>query len=278
MSTCNAPTNLFQAESSKLDVSEKYIQLMTDSLSEDSLYIRAKDTLKVIFDDIQITEKEKAELVLSYITQFSTSISSVAMQTAVTWTKEERDGAYTLAKSKADTELLYAQTAKAQEEICLAQKQVEKTCAEITAVISSTYRENGKPTGYEEGGCKPTGLDDTGLKYAQTGQVNAVAYQTFADAYRKSGVVHIGTDTSDNETKGLSGDADGYTWQQSQNAERQRIGYEDSKRSHAANSAASMIGQLLSSETLSTNNAQDIDRWRESIDFLNTSHSSTSNT
>jgi len=272
MSTCNAPTNLFQAESSKLDVSEKYIQLMTDSLSEDSLYIRAKDTLKVIFDDIQITEKEKAELVLSYITQFSTSISSVAMQTAVTWTKEERDGAYTLAKSKADTEVAYANFELIKSQICKTDKETELTCAKITSETAGSIRENGRVASYKEDGCSVSSLQDEGTGYQQEQQIVADTYTRFADAYRKSGVVAVSGEGRDR--KGVSGDEAGLTWQQEQNHERLRISYEDSKRNHAANSSASMIASMLSAEIAPKE--QDVQRWRDSLDYLNTSHSTTS--
>ncbi len=275
MSSCNVILDDFISQDATLDVSGKYIQLMQDTLSDDSLYIRAKDTFKVIFDDLQLTEIQKAELVSQHVAGMTSQLSGAAMQTALSWSKEERDGAYMLAKIKAETELTMAQALKAEEEICLTQKQTEKMCADITATISGSYRENGIPTGYEADGCKPTGLDDTGLKFHQTKQVMGATYQIYADAFRKSGIVQVRTDTSDDVIKGMVGDDDGYTNQQSKNAERQRIAYEDSKLNHAANSSATMIGQLLSSETLSTNNAQDIDLWRETVAKLNTPHSTT---
>ena len=275
MSTCNISPTPFSKEDGTLDVSAKYKQLMQDTLSDDSLYIRAKNTFKVIFDDLQLTEIQKAELVSQHVAGMTSQLSGAAMQTALSWSKEERDGAYTLAKIKAETELAMAQALKAEEEICLTQKQTEKMCADITATISGSYRENGIPTGYEADGCKPTGLDDTGLKFHQTKQVMGATYQIYADAFRKSGIVQVRADTNDDVVKGMVGDDDGYTNQQSKNAERQRIAYEDSKLNHAANSSATMIGQLLSSETLSTNNAQDIELWRDTVTKLNTPHSTT---
>ena len=75
---------------------------MQDSLSEDSIYMRAKDTYAVIFKDLQITEKEKADIIAGSVNSIVASLSSASMQTALSWAKEERDGAYTLAKVKAD--------------------------------------------------------------------------------------------------------------------------------------------------------------------------------
>jgi len=279
MSSCNTSIPPFQSEKGELSISDKYIQLMRDTVSEDSLYVRAKDTFKVVFEELQLTEIEKAKLISEHIASITMQLSATAMQTAVLWAKEERDGVYALAKLKADTTLAMTNSLKAEEEICLVQKQTQLVCANITATISGTYRENGKPTGYEADGCTPTDIQDEGLKYHQTKQVEGATYQIYSDSYRKSGVVRVGIDTADNMTKGLSGPIDpitgGYTNQQTINAERQRIAYEDSKRNHAANSAATMIGQLLSSEQLSATNEQDVARWRESIDFLNTSHTST---
>ena len=252
MSSCKITLDLFQREDSELKVSEKYKQLMQDSLSEDSLYIRAKDTFSVIFSDLQLTEKEKAQLVSEHVASMTTSLSGAAMQTALAWSKEERDGAYTLAKVKAETEVQLAQKELVAEQICKMQKDVDLVCANITATISNSYRENGMPTGYDADGCKPTGLDETGLKFHQTKQVEAATYQTFADAYRKSGIVQIGTDVQDNVVKGLSAPIDkitaGYTNQQTLNAERQRQAYEDSKINHMLNSLGVVTGQLMSAE------------------------------
>ena len=239
-------------------------------MSDDSLYMRAKDTMKVQFDDLQMSEPQKAEIVAQHVASMTTSLSSTAMQMALSWAKEERDGAYDLAKVKADTERALADALKAKEEICLVQKQTESQCANIEATIAGSIRENGKVATYDSTNtCKPTELVAEGLKYEQTKQVEGATYQIYADAFRKSGKVQIGTDTTDTVTKGLSGDDDGYTNQQSKNAERQRVAYEDSKRNHAANSASAMIGQLLSSETFSDENKEDVDRWRASIDYLN---------
>ena len=248
MSSCNIQIDAVQREDGELDVIDKYTKLMQASLSADSIYMRAKDTFKLQFDDLQLTEKEKAQLVSEHIASMTTSLSGAAMQTALSWEKEERDGAYTLAKVKAETMVALATSEKVAEEICKMQKETALVCAQITATISGSFRDNGIPTGYEADGCKPTGLDDTGLKFEQTKLAQATTYQTQADAFRKSGVVQIGTDISDNIFKGLSGDEDGYTHQQSLNSERQRQAYEDSKINHLLNAVGVVTGQMMSAE------------------------------
>ena len=267
--SCDATLPAFSREDGDIEVSDKYIKLMQDSMCEESLYMRAKDTFKVIFADLQITEKEKAQIVAEHVASMTTNLSSTAMQVALQWAKEERDGGYTLAKLKADAETSQAQTLKTIEEICLVEKQTELACANITATISGTFRENGEPTGYDATGCKPTGLKDEGLKYHQTLQVEAATYKEYADAFRKSGVVDIGVGT-DNVLKGITGGVDpitgGYTNQSTLNAERQRVGFEDSKVSHAANASAAMIASMLSSEI--PVNCKDVQRWRDAVDRL----------
>jgi hypothetical protein len=248
MSTCNPVIDSFQRADSKLDVSEKYLQLMQDSLSGDSLYTRAKETFSVVFKDRELTETQKAQLTTEYIATMSVNLSSAAMQTALAWAKEERDGGYTLAKLKADAEVTLAQKEKVTREICLVDKQIDVQCANITATLAGSIRDNGKVAVYDADGCVPLTLEASGLKYEQTKQVQAATYQVLSDAYRKSGKVQIGIDGTDDYLKGLSGDDKGYTNQQIKNAERQRQAYEDSKVNHLLNSVAVVTGQMLSAE------------------------------
>ena len=285
MTKCDVTIDPFTREDGALDISSKYIKLMQDTMCEESLYDRAKETLFHQFDDLQLTEKEKAGFVVDFVSKLTTEMSKSSMAVALSWAKEERDGAYNLASIKAQVENAAVTAEKTKEEVCLVQAQVKKVCADIEVTIAGSIRDNGLVTGYDPSNpCKPAHLDDSGLKYHQTKQVEADKYKIYADAYRKSGVVGMGNDPQDGFVKGLSGtthdqagEIAGYTAQQTANAERQRIAYEDSKRNHAANSSASMIGQLLAAEVFSNENEQDVNRWRSAVDFLNTSHSSTNN-
>lgn len=274
MATCTTTIDAFLAVDGTLDVIDKYENLMKTTVGDDSIYMKAKDTMYYLFKDLQITEAQKAEIVAGHVAQMTNELSKSAMDIALSWDKDERDGAYALAKVKADTEVALAQYELVKSQICKTDKETALACAQITATTSASVRENGRVLAYGDDGCTVESLQDEGLKYHQTKQVEADTYARFADAFRKSGVVQIGVDISDGETKGLSGDEDGYTWQQMQNAERQRIAYEDSKRNHVANSTASMIGQMLSAEIAPVET--DIAKWRDAIDYLNTSHSSTS--
>jgi hypothetical protein len=287
MASCTLPPiDSFQREDSELSISEKYIKLMQDTLGEDSLYERTKETLFHQFEDLQLTEKEKAGFIVDFMSKIAIELSKSSMGVALSWAKEERDGAYSLAKTKADTEITLVQYELIKEQICEMKSKTSLVCAQTTATLASSIRDNGRVESYIQNDdgtgdtCMPNTLEDEGLKYNQTKQVEGATYQLFADAYRKSGVVQVGIDSNDNVRKGLTGNTHetdgelaGYTAQQSANAERQRIAYEDSKRNHAANSTASMMGQMLSAEV--SPSEQDVDRWRAAVDFLNNSHSST---
>jgi len=281
---CDVSVPSFVREEGKMEVIEKYEALMQSTLGEESLYTRSKETIFHLFDKLNVTDNQKAEIVAQNITQLATQLSMSAMQSAVMWAKEERDAPYQLALLKAQAENGLATTVKTKEEICLIEKQIEQMCAQTEATLAGSIRENGRVETYvqEDGGdtCKPNTLENEGLKYHQAKQVEADTYKIQSDSYRKSGVVAIGVDTQDNVVKGLTGtthenvgEIAGYTAQQSANAERQIIAYEDSKRNHAANSTASMMGQMLSAEVSPAE--VDVDRWREAVDFLNTSHTST---
>ena len=286
MATCDISIDTFQRENGDLDVIDKYNKLMTATLGEDSLYTRGKETIFHQFEDLQLTEKEKAALAVDFVTKVTAQLSQTSMTMALTWVKDELEAPYALAKIKAETENVHATFEKIKEEICLLRKEDELRCIQIEAAGAASLRDNGSVKEYKLGddgqeSCHPLTLENEGLKYFQTKQVEADSYRIFADSYRKSGVVVVGIDNTDGIYKGLTGTTNsqygevaGYTAQQSANAERQRIAYEDSKINHAANSSASMIGQMLSAEVAPAE--ADVNRWRSAVDRLLSRHSTTS--
>ena len=281
MADCVVTIDDFVRENGELEVSKKYLRLMQNTIGEESLYERVKETLFHQFQNLQLTEKEKAGFVVDFMSKVAIELSKVSMGTALSWAKEERDGAYILAKTKVDARLSLAQVELIKNQICEVDNKAKLVCAQVTATVASSIRDNGAVAAYDPNdACRPIALEDDGLKYQQIKQVEGATYQIFADAYRKSGIVQVGVDPQDNVRKGLSGtthatsgEIAGYTAQQTANAERQRLAYEDSKRNHAANSTASMIGQMLSAEVSPRD--QDVQRWRNAVDFLNTSSDTT---
>lgn len=248
MASCVTNIEQFLAEDGVLSVSDKYKQLMADSMGEGSLYERAKDSFLELFEDLNVSESEKLTLISSNIANMANTISAQAMTSALSWAKEERDAAYNLAYVKAQTELLLAQKELTAEQVCKAQNETQLTAAQLAEVLAGTIRQDS-------------------LAAAQTSKTEADKYALLADAFRKSGKVSIGNDT-DGVEKGIAGDVDGYTETQDKFLARQILSFEDSKRNHAANAASQLIGQMLSAEIDLDPTDTKFNTWQTAMDYL----------
>lgn len=269
MATCDPSTIALPdavLQNSDLSVVAKLQTLTQEALGSESIYMRAKDTFKELMDGKKIQEADYAKLASSFISNLATQTTQSVMQLALQWAKEEKEMAFSLAQSKASIENTLAQTEKLKYDICNAQKENELKCANITATIAGSIRDNGRVATYDANNpCVPLTLQDEGTKYQQSLYIESQEYANLADAYRKSGKVVIGSDT-DGVRKGLSADNAGYTDAQEEFARRQVISFNESTKNHAANAISQMIGQMLSAEV--TPAAEDITRWRTIIDYL----------
>ena len=133
MSSCQVTIPSASEGKSNLGVSEKYLQLMQDTLSDDGLYVRAKETLFQQFKDLQITEDVKAKIVAEFVSKFSIDMSAQAMSAAVNWAKEERDGGWALTLAEAKANLAAVEIVKTTEEICVIEKDIALKCAQVEA-------------------------------------------------------------------------------------------------------------------------------------------------
>ena len=230
-----------------LDVISKYKKLMTGSLGEDSLYERSKKTIFELSKDLNMTEKERMDIVAGQITQMTVGITGNAMAQGLAWAKEDATIGYQTAKLKAEATLTQGKAETEMFTKCKVENEAELICANITATIAGSIRENGKVRTYRDGStCAPASLYDEGLKYEQTLQVEGSTYQILADAYRKSGIVQIGVENG--TTKGIAADREGHTQAQTDVAHRQILSFEDSKRNHAVNASSQTIGQMIAAE------------------------------
>ena len=85
-------TNTTQV-SATVDVVTKYTALVTASLNGDSVYIRAKETIKELVSDGTLDGAKQAEIISGIIGGVVSSITSSAMSTALDWAKYETDTA-----------------------------------------------------------------------------------------------------------------------------------------------------------------------------------------
>jgi hypothetical protein len=202
------------------------------------------------------------------VSQLAVATVQQVMTGAIQWAEQEKSLAFNLAQTKAQTELFQAQREQIAHTICSIDKETELKCAQLEATIAGSIRDNGRVLTYDAGGCKPTALYDEGVKFDQKAVYKAQTYTALADAYRKSGVVEIGT-TSDGITKGTTGDLAGYTNAQDKYARRQILSFEDSKRSHAVNALSQTIGQLLATDIVPDKDTI-VNKFNSAIDYLNT--------
>lgn len=77
--------------SNELDVADKYESLVKQSLSTNSAYIRAKETVEDLVRDGAIDESQKAEIISNIVGGIINNITSSSMSTAMAWAQAEKD-------------------------------------------------------------------------------------------------------------------------------------------------------------------------------------------
>jgi len=271
-----------------LEVVDKFSKLMEASLADGSIYEKSKDTFKYMFDDLNITEKEKAEVVAQNIGSMTSSITANAMNQAMQWAIEERDGAYKITLLEQQALAIQADVELKEEQICNMEADTCIKKANVLAISSASIRDNGRAATTDTCGLAVT-LEDEGLKYEQTKQINSNIYAQLAKTYRESGTLSIQEVTNvDGYTylQGYASNTDfangykddgglvaGYTNQQLLVAERQRYGFDDNQRQHVANSSAQMITGMIAAEVDLGDNGvviqPYIDMWVDAIEYLN---------
>ena len=258
--------------------------LMKASTAKDSLYIKAKESMVEYFASAVciLSEREKAEMLVQLVSTMAVQMTSASMSTALAAAKEDRDGVYQLTKLRADTLLTQEQTDKvAAENLVLGNDALIKEAQANKLVIEGWKLQTGMIR--EDGLLKEnmpaittvilpqTSIGEQGLRWEQEQQTKMSVYATLAKSYRESGTV---TWTTGAEGK-ISTITDaqpilpGLTKAQENVAIRQEKAFDDNMRQHAANSSANMIGLLLSASESGNITAADVDRWRGSVDYLN---------
>jgi hypothetical protein len=77
--------------STELDVHIKYDTLIKQSLGSESLYIRVKETLEELTNDSAMDNRTKGGIIASVMNSMVSSITNASMQTALSWSKAEKD-------------------------------------------------------------------------------------------------------------------------------------------------------------------------------------------
>lgn len=141
-----------------LDVIDKYLCLVKESLGSDSVYIRTKETLDELFANSSLTSTEKASVLSNVLGGLSSSITSVAMNTALEWSAREKNIELEKLKLAKDLDVLDNQ-------IRLTDSQADKAYHDSIATQANTLRMYGTPTVVDG---EVQSLTDTGKIYWDT--------------------------------------------------------------------------------------------------------------
>ena len=269
-----------------LDVVNPFKELMGVAVDKDSVYIRAKDTMKAFLDTANMSDAEKAAQLHQTLAAMTASVTDTAMGHAVQIAKENRDGAYQLTALREDTLLKQQQRDNLTEEkqkIIKNKNLIDAQIQEMAVKRWQLQAEMEKDLGVSPDNLPSTtdvlkisssALSDKGTKWEQMQQLKMSVYATLAKSYRESGVVTWSVDATTNKVNSITDLAPttpGLTKRQEEVAIRQEKAFDDNKVQHAANSSANMIGLLLSSADAGALTAGDVGKWRAAIDYLNTS-------
>jgi len=266
-----------------LDVINIYKNLMSASMSQDSIYIHAKETMEAFFKDSNMTDPEKATILSGMLTQMVGAVTDTAMSNAVAIAKENRDGPYELTAMREDTLLKQQQRAKLEADTDNAVKEGSLLDARKDEMILKGWMEQASMSkdfgvvldnlpSLDTVKLPDTAVADKGLKWEQMQQTKMSVYATLAKSYRENGVVSWTVDDSTNKINtitDLAPGTPGLTKRQEEVAIRQKEAFDDNKVQHAANSSANMIGLLLSASDPGALTSADVTKWRTAIDYLN---------
>lgn len=264
----------------KLDIIDTYKELMEASTGQNSVYLRAKETLISIYEDSSLTDTEKASAVAQVLGTIATDLTGQAMEMAYKIEKENRDAVYVLTKLKEDTRLTSAQVKKLEQDIANADEDGKLKTMTGWKAQMELYRDYGVDVSDQT--AYPDLLDDTlyqtyGTKVESIKMAQANVYNGYATAFRNNGLVTLVTNSNGELVTGTVGDTNGLNYWQSKVAERNEKGFDDNMRQHVANSSATLVNMLLASEepALVDDASAALVKWGTAVDWLNGDETST---
>lgn len=145
--------------SNDIDVVNKFNTLLEVSLGENSVYIRAKDSLKQLVADGDISEAKKAEMLANVLGNVTGSITAACMQGAISWAKEEKDIELKKQELARQVDILEFDSQ-------IKEHEVDATRAKSIQLQAQTIRTLGVPTVDANG--TVLSLDNSGKEYETT--------------------------------------------------------------------------------------------------------------
>ena len=264
-----------------LEIVSTYKTLMAASTEQDSVYIKAKETLDALLLDNDLTGTEKAAVVSQTISAIASSITQSAMDGAIEIAKYNISAPYEIAKLREDTILVQENQNKVATDVANADEDLKTKVYngwKIQGELVRDFGVNAFNLATTTNIVPQVQYGSSGLKYEAERQARANVYNTYAGSYRANGYVEVPTNADGSLSQFASGDSAGLLNAQTNVAIRQEVGFDDNMRQHVANSSATMMSMLLSTEASGIDYAPYLAKWSASIDYLNTDHSTTSGT
>jgi len=273
-----------------LKSSEHIRELLDVAVNRGSLYAQAKETIEEYFnnDSFNLDKDAKSEALVNLISQITVGVTQQAMENGIKLADMERNAPYDLALKREQVIALQVANEKEEKNLGLVDAQIQKLGADTDRVkgsikldtiqgwkiLSDLYRDNGfTGTGLTltDYTFIPTDVHDFdyGKKAEEIKAAKASIKTSWANYYRQFGNVTYSTDAEGNLTSSITGEEEGLVYWQTAVAERQEKGFDDNQRQHVANSSASMISMLLSTDTSGIDYEPYLDRWTTAIDYLN---------
>lgn len=264
-----------------LDVVSKYNELLTQSVGENSLYIKTKETLDEYFKDNNMTAVDKANLVSSTLANITIQSTQAILNAALEWAVQEK----TMTLKIAETEYGLGKINQETQNAITANKAAE---VEYDLLQAKMIRDYGVPT--KVNGII-TALTDSGESYhkiellkqqtaneltknkqlaAQTNELYARTHQLVADAYINHGVFN-GYTINESGLSNVTRTDTGFKTLSEMNVEvgkQQANGYVYNAWANAASSSASMLATLISSES-AIDYQPYVTSWKNTVDKLN---------
>lgn len=264
-----------------LDVVSKYNELLTQSVGENSLYIKTKETLDEYFKDNNMTAVDKANLVSSTLANITIQSTQAILNAALEWAVQEK----TMTLKIAETEYGLGKINQETQNAITANKAAE---VEYDLLQAKMIRDYGVPT--KVNGII-TALTDSGESYhkiellkqqtaneltknkqlaAQTNELYARTHQLVADAYINHGVFN-GYTINESGLSNITRTDTGFKTLSEMNVEvgkQQANGYVYNAWANAASSSASMLATLISSES-AIDYQPYVTSWKNTVDKLN---------
>ena len=271
MATCTVKLDLNEIDDK---VIEYYKLLMDTSTGQDSIYLKAKETLKAILDEAGLDNREKSSILSQTIGGMVNGLSAQSMQAAIDLAKDARDSEYTLAKLCADIELVQTQKDKIVADIAETEVNIDLKKAQGWLIQAQLHRDYGvipdTLINYEKDMLVNLDYDeDYGTKYEEIRLARSNIYNQYASGWRQNGSVSPSIDANGFLTSSTISDNEGLSYWQTRVAERNEQAFDDNMRQHVANSSATMMSMLLSTDASGICYEPFVAQWGNAIGYLN---------